>query len=116
MIFGAVSGETDEGRWRNVNETAEHFGVGKGTVYAECAAGRWPHRRVGTYIRAPIRFCPVEDWPVIAELMRPALVTLPVARVPSAAQLDAGMRRMLPRDRLARIDRGMRRRLPRADQ
>lgn len=85
----------DETRWRGVAETAQHFGVGRNAVYEGCKNG-WPHRRTGDGIRAAIKFDPVEDWPVISELLRPA-TAVPVARVPSTAQIDRGIRRRLPR-------------------
>lgn len=95
--MAAHDAEDDPTRWRTVAETAAHFHVGKNAVYEGCKTGGWPHRRNGKHRTAPILFDPVEDWPIIAELLRPASVHVPAARVPSTAQLDRGMRRMLAR-------------------
>lgn len=93
--------EQDPTRWRTVTETAKHFKIGKNAVYEGCKSGGWPHRRPHKGVRAAILFDPAEDWPVIAELLRPATVRVPAVRVPSTAQLDRGMRRMLARSKAA---------------
>lgn len=91
----------DEGRWRSVAETAAHFKVGKNRVYDGVKLEGWPHRRPRKGVRAPILFDPAEDWPVIAELMRPASVTAPAVRPYSAARADRGMKRRMPERRAA---------------
>lgn len=96
-----MSAVDDPTRWRTVTETAKHFKVGKNRVYDGVNKEGWPHRRPHKGVRAPILFDPVQDWPVIAELLRPASVHVPAVQVPSTAQLDRGMRRMLPRSKAA---------------
>lgn len=86
----------DEQRWRTVAETAAHFKVGKNRVYDGVKHEGWPHRRPRKGVRAPILFDPAEDWPVIAELMRPASVTVPAVRPAPIAKVDHGMRRRMP--------------------
>lgn len=84
---------TDETRWHDVAETAKHFDVSKDTVYEACKSGRWPHRRVGTGPRAPIKFSP-EDWQEIAELMRPvSVVAARTPRRPALSRIQRGMQR-----------------------
>ena len=87
---------SDENRWRTVAETAEHFHIGRDAVYEGVKNQRWPHRRNGRHKTAPILFDPAQDWPVIAELLRPAAVRVPASRQPSIAQTDRGMRRLPP--------------------
>ena len=87
---------SDETRWRTVTETAEHFNVGKNRVYDGVKHEGWPHRRPHKGVRAPILFDPAQDWPVIAELMRPASTRVPVNAAPSIARIDRGMKRRMP--------------------
>ncbi len=82
-----------DGAWKSVAETAEHFRVGRKTVYANCKSKAWPHHRTGTHIRAAIRFSP-EDWDTIALLMRAPTQVLAVSAAPTEAQIARGLRRM----------------------
>lgn len=82
----------DEGRWRDVPETAEHFGVSRKRVYRGVKREGWPHRRSGTHLRAAILFDPAQDWPVIGELLKPPSVPVPAR--PSRAQIERGLRRL----------------------
>ena len=86
----------DPTAWRTVKETAAHFHIGVDAVYEGVKNERWPHRRNGRHKTAPILFDPVEDWPVIAELLRPAAVRVPASRQPSIAQTERGVRRLPP--------------------
>jgi len=84
----------DDTRWRSVAETAEHFGVSENFVRARCKNG-WPHRRIGTHKNAPIKFCPVEDWPAIADLLRPAAqLAVRAPRRPPVSRIARGMSRL----------------------
>lgn len=82
-----------DGRWKSVKETAEHFRVGRDTVYARCKSGAWPHHRTGTHASAAIRFSS-EDWDTIALLMRAPTPVIAAAAVPSEAQLARAARRL----------------------
>lgn len=91
----------DPQRWRTVAETAQHFHIGKDAVYEGVKNDRWPHRRNGRHRTAPILFDPVQDWPVIAELMRPASAPAVPAGLPhSLARIERGMKR-LPQSKAA---------------